>query len=314
MIHTEMEGQKMNEAMQTEIKERYIAATESFVDNVRDDPNIIAVIVCGSLAYDTVWEKSDIDMTLIVRDMTLHQYSYCIVENGITINVQLMIRSGFKRGFEKMIGGSFTQSYFAKGQIVYTTDDSLYEYFEEFKHIGSQDIAKTMLWISCELIDIYHKSQKWLSVKKDPLYAQYYLLKAADLMAKMEVCSRGEVPTRESILKIVDNPPAWLDTLYTNAMSRRYGVLEIQEAIGQIIQYLDRQLGVLSQPIIQFMADHEIKTVTLFVKHFQIEGHLFINILEYLADKGIIEKVSQTIRITPKSKPAVEEIGYLYIS
>ena len=45
--------------LQAEIKERYLAAVDSFVDKVRDDPNVIAVIVCGSLAYDVVWEKSD---------------------------------------------------------------------------------------------------------------------------------------------------------------------------------------------------------------------------------------------------------------
>lgn len=303
----------MNEIMQTEIKERYIAATESFVNRVKGDPNIIAVIVCGSLAYDTVWEKSDIDMTLIVRDQSLHHDSYCIIEDGITINVQLFIRSTFKRSIEKMIGGSFPQSYFAKGHIVYTTDESLYEYFEEIKSMGSQDIAKSLLWLSCELIDICHKTQKWLSVKKDPLYAQYYLLKAADLMAKMEVCSKGEPPTREAILKVRDSNPKWLDSLYTNAMSHHYGVVEIQEAIGWMSQCLDRHLEVIKEPILEFMSDQEVKTVTLFVKHFQIESHLFINILDYLADKGVIEKVSQTIRITPKSKPALEEIGFLYI-
>jgi hypothetical protein len=131
----------MNEIEQKEIKERYLEALDSFVDKVRDDPNVIAVIVSGSLAYDVVWEKSDIDMTLVVRDQQLKNDSYCIVEDGIIINVYLMVRSVFKRGMERSLGGSFTQSYMSRGRIVYTTDDSLYEYFEDIKRIGSDDIA-----------------------------------------------------------------------------------------------------------------------------------------------------------------------------
>jgi hypothetical protein len=88
---------------------------------------------------------------------------------------------------------------------------------------------------------------------------------------------------------------------------------EISISIERIDKYLEQNLDVLKKPVIEFMSDQQIKTVTLFSKYFHMDGHFLIGILDYLADKGVIEKVSQMIRITPKSKPAVEEIGYLYI-
>lgn len=157
-----------------ELQKRYRAATDSFVERVKKDANVIAVIVCGSLAYDTVWEKSDIDMTLIIRDQTLQQTSYCLDEDGIIINVQLFERSSFKRGMDRLLGGSMPQSYFAKGQMVYSSDESLYDYFDELRRMGSQDIARSLLWRACELIDIYHKCQKWLTVRKDARYTQFF--------------------------------------------------------------------------------------------------------------------------------------------
>ncbi|AIQ17312.1 nucleotidyltransferase [Paenibacillus sp. FSL H7-0357] len=303
----------MDDRVLLELKDRYLAATESFVDRVREDPNVIAVIVCGSLAYDSVWEKSDIDMGLVVRDQTLQQNAYCLVEDGITINVQLFERSTFKRGFERMIGGSMPQSFFAKGRMIYTSDDSLYDYFEDFKQLGSYDIALSLLWNACELIDVYHKCQKWLTVRKDLLYAQYFLLKAGSLIANMELCSQGEPPIRESVLKILEHSPERMAPFYQNPMSRRLSEDEIQNAIDTIGQFLDRHLDMIKRPVIEFMADQEMKTVTLLAKHFHMQSHFLINILEYMAGKGVIEKVSQTIRITSKSKPAVEEIGFLYI-
>jgi hypothetical protein len=303
----------MDNNEQTAMKERFLAATESFVSKVKDDPNVIAVIVCGSLAYDQVWEKSDIDMTLIVRDQTLKNDSYCIVEDDITINVQLIVRSGFKRYLENINGGSMTHSYFSKGQIVYSCDDSLYEYFEDFKRMGSDDMALSVFIIACELVHQYDKCQKWLTVKKDPLYAQYYLLKAAESIARMEMCLNGEPPTRECILKARTLNSELITPYYNEAMSHHYNEDEISNAIKGIDQYLEQHLDIIKKPVINFMSDQEMKTITLITKHFHSFGHFIIGIFDYLAEKGVIAKVSQTIRITPKSKLAVEEIAYLYI-
>jgi len=304
----------MDENLQAEMKERYLAAANSFVSKVKDDPNVIAVIICGSLAYDIVWEKSDIDMTLIVRDQILKNNSYCITEDDITINVQLIVRSGFKRFLENIGGGSMMHSYFAKGQIVYTSDDSLYDYFEDFKKIGSDDKELSGFFIACELVSIYEKCLKWLTVKKNPLYAQYYLLKAAEQIARLEVCLSGEPPTREAILKACTLSPGLIEPYYQEAMSHHYSEEEIFNAIQGIDRYLEQQLDIIKKPVVKFMSDQELKTVTLITKHFHSESHFIVGIFDYLAEKGIIAKVSQTIRITPKSKLAVEEIGYLYIA
>ncbi|MHB8127683.1 MAG: nucleotidyltransferase domain-containing protein [Mobilitalea sp.] len=303
----------MDKKVQAEMKDRFLAATESFVSKVKDDPNVVAVIICGSLAYDQVWEKSDIDMTLIVRDQVLKNDSYCIVEDDITINVQLTLRSGFKRYLENLKGGSFMHSYFSKGQIVYSSDDSLYEYFEDFKKMGSDDMALSVFFIACELVHQYDKCLKWLTVKKDPLYAQYYLLKAAESMARMEVCLNGEPPTRECIIKALTLNTEMITPYYSDAMSHHYTEEEIRKAITGIERYLEQHLDLIKKPVLSYMADQEMKTVTMITKYFQSEGHFIIGIFDYLAEQGVIAKVSQTIRITPKSKMAVEEIAYVYV-
>jgi predicted nucleotidyltransferase len=303
----------MKDILQAETRKRFEAAAESFISKIRDDRNVIAVIVSGSFAYDVLWEKSDIDMTLIIRDQLLKNTSYCITEDGVKINVHLMTRSDFKREMEKSIGGSFSQSYFSKGKILYTTDDSLYEYFEELKNIGEDDIALTMFQNACYLVFLYEKSQKWLTVRKDPLYAQYFILRAAEIIANMELCKKGQPASRESIQKALEINPEAIIPFYQDAMSHHLSEHELTETISKIDRYLEQNIDVIKKPVIEFMADQEIKTITVIAKHFQMESHGIIEILDYLADKGVIEKISQIIRITPKSKLAVEEVGYLYI-
>jgi hypothetical protein len=303
----------MEDVLQVKLRERYTAAVDSFISKVKDDPNIIAIIIYGSLAYDLIWEKSDVDMQMVVRDQQLKNRSYSIVEDGITINVSLTVRSEFNRGLGREIGGSLGHSILAKGKIVYTTDDSLYEIFENNKEIGSGDIALSAFQIANWILHYYEKSQKWLKARKDPLYAQYFLCMAAESIANMELCLNGEPSARDSIQKADVLNPEIMKTFYHDTMSHHMSKDEILNAIDKMDKYLEQHLDIIKKPVIEFMADQQIKTVTLLAKHFHMDSHVIVGIFDYLCEKGVIEKVSQMIRITPKSKMAVEEIGYLYI-
>lgn len=304
----------MDQYQKEELTLRFRAATQSFVEKIKNDVNVVAVIIGGSLAYDQVWEKSDIDASIIVRDQALKNDSFCIVEDDITINVSITTRSGFKRFLESLGGGSFMHSYFAKANIVYSTDESLYNYFEEFKRIGQDDLEENVFFLACELVHYHDKCLKWIQVKEDPLYAQYYLLKAAEVISRTEVCLSGEIPTREAIVKASSINPTLMSVFYQDAMSHHYSTAEILVAIDLIEQYIDQHLDIIKKPVIKYMSDQEMKTVTMITKYFKTESHFIIGILDYLADKGVIAKVSQTIKITPKSKLAMEEIAYQYIS
>jgi hypothetical protein len=303
----------MDEKTQAELRERFMAAVDSFVGKIRGDPGVIAVIVSGSLAYDVLWERSDIDLSVIVRDQMIKTHSYCIVEDGITINCDIIQRSSFKRWMEQNIGGSFSLSYFSKGRIVYTTDDSLYEYFEDIKRIGADDIALNMFYNAGELIYTAEKCRKWLTVREDPLYAQYFLLKAAEKIADMVLCLNGEPTSRQSIQKAIAIDPECISPFYGDAMSHHMSEEEIKDGIERIDRFLTEHIDKISKPVLEYMADQEIRTITMISNYFKCEAHYIIGVFDWLAEKGVIEKVSQTIRITPKGRQNIEEIGYLYI-
>jgi uncharacterized protein len=305
----------MGEDIQEQYKKRYLDAINSFVDKVRSDQNVIAVVVSGSVTYDVVWEKSDIDMTVIIRDQTLQTGDYCVLEDGITIHAELMPRSRFKRFMEGSwtIGGSFMQSYFANARLIYTTDDSLYEYLEEMKEIGADDIPLTALHNAAEVFHYRKKSMKWIMARKDPLYAQYFLIMAAEAIARMELCLRGIPFNRDGVKKALELEPELLRPFYQDAMSHHYSEEEIMKAIQSIDAYLVRNIEVIQQPVIDYLSDQEVKTVTMLNKHFHSSGDALTYVFDFLAERGIIEKVSETIRLTPKSKKSVEEIAYLYV-
>src|SRR3954451_24693901 len=106
----------------------YKEALQAFVERTRNDDQIIAAILLGSLSYDQVWEKSDIDMKLIVHDQKLVKRDMCFSENGITINASIQTRDEFKRWVEKSVSTSFSHSYLLRGTLLFTKDKSLEAY------------------------------------------------------------------------------------------------------------------------------------------------------------------------------------------
>jgi len=290
---------------------RYQAAVESFVEKVKDDPNVIAVIIYGSVAHGTVWEKSDIDATVVVRDQNLTHKNYGIYEDNITFGLDICQRSDLKREMEKALTGSVAHSFNTTSKIVFTRDDSLYEYFEENKRIGMADMEKAVFESANWLLGLMAKVEKWLVVKNDVTYARYYLLKAAEPLAAIEVTSNRQIPTREAILQAAELNPALIQTFYAEPMSRQMDEGEIRELLKKMDEYLTSHIGAILSVAREYFGDGEIKTGTMISKHFRSNMHFMHPILDYLCDKGYLDKVSQTIRITPKSRLAVEEVAFI---
>jgi uncharacterized protein len=303
----------MDEREQTALKQRFQQAIDQFVAKIKDDVNVIAVIVGGSMAYDLIWEKSDVDMTVIVRDQPLKADSLSIVEDGITLNVYIAPRSSFKRWVESALGGSFFQSYLANGKIVYSTDESLFDYFEDIKQIGEDDMALTALRLAGELIGMMHKAQKWLIVRQDAMYAQYFLLMAAELIAHMELCIRGIPTSRSAIQKAIAFNPEIMQAFYHDLMAHLLSEAELAERIHRLDAYIEARMALFQKPVLEYLANGEIKTTATIARHLRLDSHFAIEVLNYLTEKGVIDKVSQLIKLTPKSRLSVEEIGFMYI-
>lgn len=293
------------------LKKRYDDAIESFVDKIRDDPNVIAVIVYGSVSHGLVWEKSDIDLTVVVRDQKLTNMEYGIYEDNILINVDLCQRSEAKRWMEKALTGGIGHSFGATSKIVYTTDDSLYEYYEEYKRVGLADMERILFQDACWLLGLMEKVEKWLVVKKDPVYARYFILKAADAVANLEVCSKGKVPTREAILQASELSPELMDRFYLRPMSGDMTEQEIYALLKDMEAYIMTHMEAILNVATDFFGDGEMKTGTHISRHFNQSIHTLQPILDFLYDKGHLEKISQTIRLTPKGRLAVEEVAYI---
>ena len=296
-----------------DMQERYMQAVNDVIDVIKKDVNVIAIVVQGSLTNDVVWEKSDIDATVIVRDQKIEVSDFCIDQDDIAFNIDIMERSKFVRMLERSSGASFGHSFYAKAQMMYTTDDSLKQMLEDSRAIGEKDAERSALFLACEVVCLMEKCQKWLYIKEDYTYCKYYILKAAEQIAALEICLVKESPSREAIQRAHQLNPELMERFYYRPIKEDLGKDELEELINAIDEYLMKHIEVISREVLNFLDDGELKTLHMITRHLGSAGHILVHILDYFRDKGLIEKASQTVRLTPKSRPNLEEVAYIVI-
>jgi uncharacterized protein len=290
----------------------FTAALDSFVEKVKQDRQVIAAFLFGSLSHDTVWRKSDIDIMLVGRDEKLGR-GYSLVENGIHIHAFMTPRSKFKQALERALHGSFFHSSFALSTLLFTTDDSIRAYYLEQQRAGSRDRQLRLLTAGFSVLTTLAKAEKWLLTRQDVAYSFLWIMRCVEHLATVEVLLRGELTTREVVPQALQLNPELFGRVYRDLILEPKDAARIQETLDLINAYLDERVDVLFGPVVAYLREQGgIRTTTELDAYFskQVQMDSLCVVYEWLADKGIIQLVPSPLRLTPKSLVVVDEAAY----
>lgn len=298
-----------------EVQQRYKTALERLVAKVQADSSVIAAVLFGSLSYDTVWHRSDIDLLLVTQETRLLRKELSLVEEGVSINGGVTTRNEFRRMLEGSEQGSFLHSMLVKGQMLFCRDEALAELFEARQHLSERDRAVQLLRNGSQILPGFTKAEKWFYVKRDFDYCKYWLLMCVVTLAKVEVLLQGGIPGREVIQQALLTNPDLFQSLYTDLLRGPTPEAELETRLKQIREYLHTHIEDLFEPIFSYLREEgELRSITdinhYFERHYNIEG---VNMAcEWLADEGFLQKFATPIRLTTNSKVNVEEAAYAY--
>ena len=297
------------------IKARFQEALELFIAKVKQDSYIIAAILAGSMAYDQVWEKSDLDILLVGRSEKVPERFYYLLEDGVNIHAWLLSRSKFKQQIERALQSSFFHSYFSKSTLLFTTDETIGEYYQNVQRLGARDRQLQLLHASTDVLPMLAKAEKWLYVKNDPAYSFLWLMYMVAPLATVEVIAAGEVASREVIHQAMKHNPAFFQAIYFDMIAQPVDYAAVERALRLVNDYLRERISLLFQPLLDYLSaadgPRSAGDIDAYFRK-QIQAETLGSAYEWLADQGVIQKIAHPLRLTEKSRVTVDEAAYYY--
>jgi predicted nucleotidyltransferase len=299
------------------IQKRFAEALDDLVAQVREDRSILAAILCGSLSHDTVWAKSDIDLVLVtIDDKKVESASLALYAGGVNVHAFLMPRAEFRKTVEGSVRNSFMHSLLAKGRLIYTHDETIAQLCARLDEIGERDTQVQLLAAATSALLPVYKAHKWFVTRGDLDYTALWILYAATPLARIEVIGARQLADREVILQATKLNPAFFTTIYADLLNAKKTRKNVQSALDAVDNYLARRTSTLFGPVLDHLREvGEARSSTEieahFKRNFNVEGMTIA--CEYLADQGLIGKVSTPVQLTKRSNVLVEELAFVYM-
>lgn len=296
--------------------ERFMAALDGLVAEVKHDRSVLAAILCGSLSHDTVWAKSDIDLVLVtVDDKKIETSDISLNADGVNVHAFLLPRTEFRKTVEGSLNNSFFHSFLAKGRLLYTHDETVRELCDRLQAIGRRDTDIEILKAATGALSLIAKARKWFVTRRDLEYSSLWILYTCAPIAKIEIMSRGQLADREVIPQAMKLNPPLFRLIYSELLNGRKTPKNVQAALAAIDDFLARRAPTVFAPVIAYLRDAgEIRSASDIEHHFTrtlgVSGVTFA--CEYLADEGLLGKASSPARLTKKSNINVEELAFFY--
>jgi predicted nucleotidyltransferase len=296
------------------IQKQFTEALDDLIAQVKQDRSILAAILCGSLSHDTVWEKSDIDLALVtIDDKKVESAHLSLYANGMNVHAFLMPRAEFRKTVEGAVRNSFMHSLLAKGRLLYTHDETIANLCAKLNEIGERDTQIQLFSAATQALPPLYKAHKWFVTRGDLDYTALWILYAATPLARVEVIRARLLADREVIPQAMKLNPPFFKTIYADLLNAKKTRKSVQAALDAIDRYLAQRADVLFRPLLDYLEEvGEARSCTEIESHFKrnfnVEG--VTTACEYLADQGLIGKVSTPVQITKKSNVLLQELAF----
>ncbi len=298
-------------------QKEFTEALDNLVAQVKEDRSVLAALLCGSLSHDTVWSKSDIDLVLVtIDDRKVENAGLALYADGVNVHAFLMPRAQFRKTVEGAARNSFFHSFLAKGRLLYTHDETIAELCGRLDEIGERDTRLQMLSAATHALPPIYKAHKWLVTRGDLDYTALWILYAATPLARVEVMGARLVADREVIPQAMKLNPEFFQKIYTDMLNAKKTRKNIEAALEAIDGYVRQRAEALFGPVLEYLrevgeARSATEIETWFERNAGVEG--VTTACEYLADQGMIGKVSIPVQLTKRSNVMMQELAFVYL-
>ena len=304
-------------------KARFDRALKLFVDRLKQDRYILGAVLLGSLSTETIWRRESLSLWLVEadgvtrrgrRDGEEKRIFRHFVEEGITIETELIPRTRFKQMVEGNSRTAFTCNFFSQRILLYAADDSIGRRFESANTIATKDQGTALMVAATWLIhpqkylrNLYDYRQDWELARQEFLWIAYSL-------AAIEIIRHGEVFEGEMLYRGRALNPELFAIVYDALREGPANEGLIMAADSATRAYLGEHQDSFLKPVLDYLRKKKrmmpLSEIADDFGHTQIYPWHLETGCEWLADQGVLRRFSAPYLLTTRSRTELEEPAY----
>lgn len=301
-------------------------ALSTFVDRLREDRNVLAAVLVGSLNDDTIWRLDDLHLWVIEvdgvtkrlkSDGTDERIFRILVEEGVNFHVELIPRSRFRKMVEGSSRTSFSCSFFAKREMLFSDDKSITSWFHKANTVATRDQSRELMDATTWAIYAHRHARRQFEIRKDLGRCKEAVLWTAHAIACMQQVRVGELREHDIIYRAIERDPDLFQVLYVDIIAKRPTKKSLLAALNAATEYLEEHWEANLKPVLHFLKkQRRVVPLSEISEHFaftQLYPRHLEAACEWLEQQGLVEKVSTPFKLTKKSRIDVEEPAYMLI-
>ena len=131
------------------VKARFQAAVDRLAARLEEDYYVLAAVLYGSVARGEPWERSDIDLIIVLRDgQERANRNIWLVEDDLNVSAELITRGSFKRGLESTLQGSMFHSIRSQFRLLFSKDETITAWLSEpASRLAATSSADVASWL-----------------------------------------------------------------------------------------------------------------------------------------------------------------------
>ncbi|MCL2774992.1 MAG: hypothetical protein FWD71_16835 [Oscillospiraceae bacterium] len=297
-----------------ELQKKYRNILNDFVNESSVDKNILTIILTGGLYHKYINENSDINLIIVVQDDKVKNYDYTCIYQDIIFDIVVFSRTQIIQNLTNQTGDYYRYSYLSDNEILFSRDESLNEILNQVRTVKQDYFDKLIISGISEILFYIREIKKCLDLKKDTLYTQYFFVKAAETLTRIEHAADKKTFGLTPLADAYKLNSDLFEIFYKEALTEEWTVEKCYKSIDILNKYIDKYVDIVQKPIVRLfkIMNKEILTLGEIARQFQTFPPFILLFCQWLTEKGIIAQVTLPVELSKKGNFEIEQIAYFY--
>lgn len=287
----------------------YQDACDSALNKFKNNSQVIAIVVYGSIISGDIWEKSDIDFWVITKEQSKSDIIHSKI-NEIPMHINYMSKDVFIDSYNNMLKGGTFHKAFYMGKLVYCSDRDVEAVYNATRFYSDRDKSMRNIEILCNLLKCVHYAKKYINTGKHETAFQW-CVEILKNYARILMNSNGHM-TDNDILSYAVNMNTSVENIFVVLNDDKPLLGRLHPIIEAAEKFITQNIEAISQPIIQFLLQSTKSQSTSEIKNSEefrlIDGDLN-QLLAKLSEMSFIKETHRRF-LTEKNEYLIDEIVY----